>query len=165
MLKFLMGRIPQDANKPQILLIDANPDIRTVTSLWLETRGFGATLEAASADAGLSLARRHRPAAILLDLQLPDMRGEIALHLLKADPWTRGIPVILFTAPQKKQWLETLPVAGIVLKPFQPEYLCEIVRRALSTNAQEWNGLKSTCPATYGLSSDFALSHLALTNA
>jgi CheY-like chemotaxis protein len=47
---------------------------------------------------GLELARRHRPDVILLDLHLPDLQGDEVLRRLRADPDTRGIPVIMISA-------------------------------------------------------------------
>jgi two-component system, cell cycle response regulator DivK len=43
-------------------------------------------------------ARLYRPDLILMDLQLPDLSGLDATRQLKADPETRGIPVIAVTA-------------------------------------------------------------------
>ena len=132
MLKFLLNRIPEDAARPTILLIDDDRDIRTVTGLVLLTSNLGKVLEAASGQEGLDMARQQRPDVILLDIGLPDMGGDIVLQLLKADPWTRDIPVVLFTAyANELRRLRALPVADIVLKPFQPELLCDTVRRAI----------------------------------
>ena len=46
----------------------------------------------------LNLARQLDPALILVELHLPDIRGEEVLHRLKADPLTAGIPVAVFGA-------------------------------------------------------------------
>ena len=54
--------------------------------------------EASSGSEGLQQARRSRPDAIFLDLDMPDMRGEEVLAQLKADAATRAIPVILYTS-------------------------------------------------------------------
>jgi PAS domain S-box-containing protein len=47
---------------------------------------------------GLELARRHHPDLVLLDLHLPDLRGDYVLELLKQDPATSDIPVVVITA-------------------------------------------------------------------
>jgi CheY-like chemotaxis protein len=69
---------------------------------------------------------------ILLDFHLPDMCGATVLQLLKADPWTRDIPVVLFTAQDTdRRVLESLPVVDLVFKPFQPNELCATLRNAM----------------------------------
>jgi HAMP domain-containing protein/CheY-like chemotaxis protein/putative methionine-R-sulfoxide reductase with GAF domain len=52
---------------------------------------------------GLSLARQFRPAAISLDIFLPDMLGWTVLNQLKLDPVTRHIPVQIVTLEEERQ--------------------------------------------------------------
>src|SRR5690554_3190854 len=46
----------------------------------------------------LSAAKKHQPALILLDIQMPDMDGYAVCRLLKADAETRHIPVIFVSS-------------------------------------------------------------------
>jgi CheY-like chemotaxis protein len=55
-------------------------------------------VEAADGKEGLKLARQRKPAAVFLDLTLPDMNGTRLLEALKADQTTKDIPVIIHTA-------------------------------------------------------------------
>ena len=57
-----------------------------------QERGFKCVV-APRGDKGLNLAREFRPAAITLDIRLPDMAGWLVLSRLKYDPATRHIPV------------------------------------------------------------------------
>jgi CheY-like chemotaxis protein len=146
MLNFL-SRIPAVPARPTILLVDDDRDIRTVTNLVLMTSGLGTALEAGTGQEGLDMARQHRPDVILLDFKLPDLSGERVLDALRSDPGTRAIPVVLFTAhAMERQQLRALPVAGLVLKPFHPQELCEVVRKAIRNagpqGSPEW-GSKS----------------------
>src|SRR5262249_11121035 len=52
---------------------------------------------------GLALARQYYPAAISLDILLPDMMGWTVLHNLKLDPQTRHIPVQIVTQEEERQ--------------------------------------------------------------
>ena len=52
---------------------------------------------------GLALARQFRPAAITLDIFLPDMLGWTVLNQLKLDPATRHIPVQIVTMDEERQ--------------------------------------------------------------
>ncbi len=54
--------------------------------------------EASGGEEGLARARSERPAAILLDLRMPEMDGFEVLRQLKADPATQRIPVIVITS-------------------------------------------------------------------
>jgi CheY-like chemotaxis protein len=150
MLNFL-SRTPATPARPNILLVDDDRDIRTVTNLVLMTNGLGTALEAASGQEGLTMAREHRPNVILLDFKLPDLSGERVLQSLKADPRTRDIPVVFFTAhAMERHLLRAFPIAGLVLKPFQPQELCDVMRRAIkgvsSQGAPEWTGNRYGSP-------------------
>lgn len=136
MLKFLFSRIPEEIAQPKILLIDDDRDIRTVTNLVLLTQGMGNVVEASTGREGIETARMHRPNAILLDMKLPDLSGETVLQLLRADPWTRDIPVILFTAfAADLDRLRALGATDIVVKPFHPHKLCDVISRAFGSRS------------------------------
>ena len=136
MLKFLFSRIPEDIAQPKILLIDDDRDIRTITNLVLLTQGMGNVAEASTGREGIEAARTYRPHAILLDMRLPDLSGETVLQLLRADPWTRDIPVILFTAfAGDLDRLRTLGATDIVVKPFHPQKMCDVIGHALRSRS------------------------------
>jgi CheY-like chemotaxis protein len=62
---------------------------------------------------GLDLARRHQPDLILLDLHLPDISGEEVFKLLKEDPATSAIPVVIVSADASRETLKRLEGSGI----------------------------------------------------
>jgi signal transduction histidine kinase/CheY-like chemotaxis protein len=80
----------------ELLIIDDDPMARYVLSgLLKETRY--RVLESATASEGLQVAEERRPAAVFLDLAMPDLDGTQALALLKSNPTTANIPVIIHT--------------------------------------------------------------------
>ena len=80
-----------------VLIVEDNPrNLKLVRDL-LEHAGH-ATLEAATAEDGLELARAHAPDLVLMDVQLPGMDGVEALTRLRADPATERITVVALTA-------------------------------------------------------------------
>jgi two-component system cell cycle response regulator DivK len=86
------------------------------------------TLEAASGRAGVALAARHLPDAILMDIGLPDIDGMAVLGLLRADPRTRTIPVAALTALAMKGDRERFLAAGFddyMAKPIEVRRLSE----------------------------------------
>jgi CheY-like chemotaxis protein len=74
----------------------------------------------------LDLARQLRPDLILLDLHLPDLDGEEVLRLLKADPTTSDIRVIILsadTSPRRVARLRELGAADYLAKPLELDRL------------------------------------------
>jgi CheY-like chemotaxis protein len=61
---------------------------------------------------GLDLAQQHVPDLVLLDLHLPDMRGEDVLIRLRKDPRTRTIPVVILSADATPGQIERLRATG-----------------------------------------------------
>jgi two-component system cell cycle response regulator DivK len=80
-----------------ILIVEDNERNRRLVRDLLQVSGF-TTIEAQDACNGLALAAEHVPALILMDIQLPDVDGVTALHRLRADSRTAGIPVVAVTA-------------------------------------------------------------------
>ncbi|NUB46307.1 diguanylate cyclase [Fertoebacter nigrum] len=81
----------------KILIVDDVATNRIVFKVKLGA-AFYQPLLAADGAGGLALAREAQPDLILLDLMLPDMSGIDVLTRLRADPVTRDIPVVIFSA-------------------------------------------------------------------
>src|SRR3990172_12431048 len=76
------------------------------------------------------MARGFRPAAILLDFILPDMRGPEVCRRLAADPDTARIPVVLISAKGaeiQQAYQDVGNVVGYIAKPFTPETIIEML--------------------------------------
>jgi CheY-like chemotaxis protein len=80
----------------KILVVDDDPEVRDLLTRTLEPMGFQ-VLRAASGDDGLQLARHHAPDLVILDLMMPGMSGFEVVKTLKADLYTRAIPVLMVT--------------------------------------------------------------------
>jgi CheY-like chemotaxis protein len=107
----------------KILLIDDNPNIRTVAQIGLEDVGGWQVLLAASGPEGLSLAASDLPDAILLDVMMPGMDGPTTLSKLREVPALAKIPVIFLTAKAQKEEVAhylSLGALGVITKPFDP---------------------------------------------
>ena len=83
-----------------VLVIDDDEASRYVLAGFLADTKFH-RLEADNGQTGFDLARERKPVAIFLDLKMPDLSGFKVLDLLKADPATSSIPVIIHTS----KWL------------------------------------------------------------
>jgi putative two-component system response regulator len=83
----------------------------------------------------LTAAAKHRPALILLDIEMPDMDGYTACRRLKADPLTESIPVIFVTSLSETGDETAGFEAGAVdylVKPVSPPVVRARVRTHLS---------------------------------
>ena len=78
-----------------------------------------------SGDAALTLARDYLPAAILLDIDLPDIDGFTVLDRLKRDPGTRHIPVHVITSLKERERALCQGAISYLHKPVSRERLQE----------------------------------------
>ena len=77
-------------------------------------------LQAANAETGIRLAQTHRPALILMDLQLPGMDGLTATRIIKADEALKGTTVVALTSyamQGDKERAEEAGCDGYIPKP------------------------------------------------
>ena len=82
------------------LIIDDSPTIIFALKKILQSTGYK-TLEALDAEQGIALARLERPEIIFLDIVLPGMNGFTALRLLRRDPVTQSIPIIMMSSNEQ----------------------------------------------------------------
>jgi HAMP domain-containing protein/CheY-like chemotaxis protein/signal transduction histidine kinase len=99
--------IPDDRNHisegdPTLLIIEDDPHYARVLLGMARDQGFKG-LVAQRGAIGLTLAREFKPAAISLDVFLPDMLGWTVLNNLKLDPETRHIPVQIISCEEERQ--------------------------------------------------------------
>ena len=87
-------------------------------------------LSASQGLVGVDFARRYAPDLILLDLHLPDIRGEEVLRRLRADPTTRGIPVVVVSADTTRDVADRMLQDGVrafLTKPIDADVLLTVV--------------------------------------
>jgi CheY-like chemotaxis protein len=82
---------------PKILLVEDNEMNRDMLSRRLEKRGYTLII-AVDGGQGVALAKSEVPDLILMDMSLPVLDGWEATQQVKADPSTKGIPIIALTA-------------------------------------------------------------------
>ena len=109
----------------RILLVDDDDDIREVAQMSLEAVGGWQVCTASNGLEALELAVTERPDAIVMDVMMPGMDGTTAAVALSQNPATAHIPIVLLTAktPGRGPDLSELPVAGVLVKPFNPMLL------------------------------------------
>jgi CheY-like chemotaxis protein len=110
-----------------ILVIDDDPEACEIIERYLTKDGYSVAT-AASGEQGLRLAHEIQPAAITLDVMMPEMDGWSVLRALKADPNLRKIPVIMLTMIDDRTRGYSLGAVDYLTKPVDRELL----NRALS---------------------------------
>jgi len=98
----------------RILYIEDNPSNLHLVESILAHRPGVKLIPAELGRVGIDVARRDHPDLVLLDLQLPDISGEDILRVLRADPSTRNIPVVVISAVATPEQVKRLSAAGIV---------------------------------------------------
>jgi HAMP domain-containing protein/CheY-like chemotaxis protein/signal transduction histidine kinase len=122
---------PSDA---VLLVVEDDPHYARVLLGLARAKGFK-VLVAGSGERALSLAAKHRPTAISLDVFLPDMLGWTVLNQLKRNPETRHIPVQLLTVEDERQYGLERGAFSFVTKTVTTESLEEALERLKSFTA------------------------------
>jgi two-component system cell cycle response regulator len=102
----------------RIILIDDSPSARTVIGKRLRDHGWD-VMEAPDATTGAELAMRTPPDAVVTDLWMPGISGLQLCRLLRAEPGTSTIPVILLTGSDDRRtrfWAKRAGAAAYVTK-------------------------------------------------
>jgi len=118
------------ARPPKILVVDDEPQIRTLLRATLGRAGY-AIAEAANAREALSAKSIDKPDLILLDLGLPDRDGLELITALRAEP--RSALIVVSARDQTEQKVAALDLGAddYVTKPFDTEELLARVRASL----------------------------------
>ena len=138
-----MSRHPviEPGERMRVLVVDDEPDIVALVVYHLARAGYHVS-SAATGPEALAVARRERPALVVLDLMLPGASGFDVLKDIRADAGTRNIAVLMLTArreePDRIKGL-SLGADDYLTKPFSPQELVlrvqAILRRMASGGA------------------------------
>jgi signal transduction histidine kinase/DNA-binding response OmpR family regulator len=109
-----------------VLVIDDDDASRDLMMRHLQREGFTA-IAASSGAEGLRIAREIRPAAITLDVVMPQMDGWAVLTAIKADPDLASIPVIMLSMLDEKGMGYALGAADYLVKPVGRGELAELL--------------------------------------
>jgi two-component system, OmpR family, phosphate regulon response regulator PhoB len=125
--------------REKILVIEDEPDIAEVLQYNLEKEGFDVET-ARRGDTGFDAVRRDSPDLVLLDLMLPGIDGLELTRMLKRDPLTSRLPIVMLTARGD----EVDRIVGLELgaddyisKPFSPREVVLRVKAVLRRFQQE----------------------------
>ena len=120
-----------------ILVIDDDPEACEIIERFLVRDGFD-VVTATTGEEGLRLAHELQPAAITLDVMMPDMDGWSVLRAVKADPHLAEIPVVMVTMVDDKSRGYSLGATDYLTKPVE--------RVALVKALQRYRCERGSCP-------------------
>jgi CheY-like chemotaxis protein len=115
-----------------VLVIDDDPDSLIAARLWLRPTGWQVAT-ALSADEGLKLVSTLQPDVIVCDATMPRISGRDVIDLLKGDPSTAAIPVVLMTGFPNPETFADVRWTKFLSKPFGPAELRAAIENAAGT--------------------------------
>ena len=131
-------------NNIRILVVDDEPDVLELVVFHLEKEAYRVDV-ADTGDKALKMARENLPSLLVLDLMLPGINGLEICRLLKRDPKTRDIPILMLTARAAEEnrikGLE-LGAHDYVTKPFSPRELVLRIKNLLRLTEKSPDGVK-----------------------
>ena len=116
-----------------ILVIDDDDDMRHGIMLTLQSNGYN-TIEADDGVSGLKRIQEEHPDLVVSDVMMPNMNGYMLLEMVKDDPRTSKIPIMLITgaAFDAGAWKSDNSVAYLE-KPFASEKFISTIERMLKS--------------------------------
>ncbi len=116
---------------PTILVAEDNVDQRALLTEILVSAGYR-VLHAGDGDEAMDVARREQPDLVLMDVTMPGTSGWNAMRILKSDPETISIPIIVITGLSDTWDRDASLAAGAdeyLAKPVPPARLLNEVKR------------------------------------
>jgi two-component system cell cycle response regulator len=115
----------------RVLVVDDSEVTRAILARTLRGAGFE-VIEARDGAEGALTALRERPAVVVTDLEMPTMDGFPLLRLLKADPLSAHIPVLILTSHAEaasRFWSLRIGADAYLTKDHRPQQLIATVSR------------------------------------
>jgi|SRR5687768_8516558 len=118
-----------------VLVIEDDRDARNMYSVVLEHAGY-TVYQAEDGPAGIVKAREHTPTMVLLDIGLPSMDGWSVCQVLKTDPRTADIQIVVLTAHaflNEQAQASGCTIIGFITKPAAPLRVLDEIQRLIGT--------------------------------
>src|SRR5712691_7094492 len=123
-----------ETDHPGILIVDDNEDNRYTLQLLLDSDGHERIISASGGNEAIALLNKEKFSLVLLDMMMPDLNGDEVLKIIKANPDSRDIPVVMISADtdtEKVSKCIELGADDYLAKPFNPIILRARIASAL----------------------------------
>ncbi len=114
--------------RPHILVVDDDPDVRSLLHSLATSEGYEVTTAADGADA-IAAIRQRRPDVILLDLMMPVIDGWSFLDLYRQLPGPHAPVIVITAAAREARNAVSHSVGEVVPKPFSVDKVLALVHR------------------------------------
>ena len=125
--------------RPVVVVIEDDDDAAALLEATLVGAGYR-VLTAPNGERGLSLAREHDPAAVTLDVMMPEMDGWRVLQAMRADRRLASIPVIVCSIVDNRPLGYSLGASDYLVKPIDPATLTDMLDRVSVRGSGDGDG-------------------------
>ena len=125
--------INQVDNRKKVLIVDDEPNVRHLLHSILSKNFI--VIEAEDGQQAIDIANAQKPDVILMDMMMPKMDGLTACLVVRKNPATKSIPVIMVTAigfELNIKLSQQMGATGYVTKPFSPQDLLNEIAKVLA---------------------------------
>ena len=122
------GKAAANLSRPLVLVVEDDPASAELLVRQIERAGFRAEIARTGVE-GLAMAKEHKPVAITLDIELPDVDGWEVLTRLKRDETTDDIPVIVVSVVDNLDLGKTLGAIEYFVKPVEAKLLVSRLKK------------------------------------
>lgn len=121
----------EEGPRPQVLIVDDDPDVLESTAMLVESLGYEAITVSDPAQV-LETAEREQPAVLLQDLKMPDLNLSGLVAVLRLSPATDEMPIVFASAVEDvSDHASRYDAWGYLSKPFGKEELARVLEEAI----------------------------------
>ncbi len=117
---------------PKILVVDDDPFLCKLYELFLHEEGYE-TVTAVNGEDALNALDRENPDLVILDVMMPILDGMQVAKLMRENPRTENIPILLVSAsPLLPSWANSVRAESQMSKPFDLDRFLLEIRRLMT---------------------------------
>lgn len=127
---------PKQASRGKILIVDDDASFLELTERMLSKEGYSAICTDTPSSV-LQITRTVKPAAIFVDVLMPNTDGWEVISTLKSDPHTSDIPVFMLSILEEREKAREHDAEDFVTKPLDAQKLKSIISKIEAKSAED----------------------------